>query len=110
MILFGLVNVPAALQTHINLALQELLDFFVIAYLDNLVIYSKKLEDHSEHVCKFLEKLRKYSLYMKLSKDVFNSSKIKFLNFIVNHLGVSIDLVKLGSVAIWLFPKSFQDV
>ena len=107
---FGLVNAPAAFQAYINLALREFLDFFVIAYLDDLVIYSKKHEDHTEHVRKVLEKLRQYGLYVKLSKCVFDSSEIEFLGFIVNRLGVAMDPVKLGSVATWPLPKSFRDV
>ena len=110
MVPFELVNALAAFQAYINLALREFLDFFVIGYLDNLVIYLKKHKDHTEHVCKVLEKLHQYNLYVKLSKCVFNLSKIKFLGFIVNRLRVAMNLVNLGSIATWPLPKSFQDL
>ena len=95
------MNASAVFQIYINLLLWEFLDWFVIAYLDNLIIYSKKHKDYTKHVCKVLKKLCQYSLYMKLSKYVFDSSKIEFLDFIVNCLGVMINPVKLESVVIW---------
>ena len=98
MVPFRLMNALAVFQAYINLALRKFLDFFVIAYLDNLVIYSKKHEDHTEHVRKVIEKLCQYGLYVKLFKCVFDSSETKFLAFIVNCLGVAMDPVKLGSV------------
>ena len=107
MVLFGLVNAPVVFQAYINIALRELLNFFVIVYLDNLVIYSKKHKDYAKHVHKSLEKLCQYGLYMKLSKYIFNSNEIKFLGFIVNCLGVVINPVKFGSIATWPLPKSF---
>ena len=106
-VLFELINALAAFQAYINLALWKFLNFFVIAYLDDLVIYSKKHKNHTKHVHKVLEKLRQYGLYVKLSKYVFELSKIKFLGFIVNHLRIAINPVKLGSVATWPPLKSF---
>ena len=95
---------------YINLALQDFLDFFMIVYLNNLVTYLKKHKNYIKYVCKVLEKLRQYSLYAKLSKCVFDSSKIEFLGFIINYLGIAMDLVKLGSVATWSFSKSFRNI
>ncbi len=49
-VLFCLVNAPAAFQGHINNVLHKHLDQYCIAYLDNIVIYSNWLEEHREHV------------------------------------------------------------
>jgi hypothetical protein len=37
---FGLTNAPATYQELINNVLREHLDIFIIAYLDNILIYS----------------------------------------------------------------------
>lgn len=110
MISFGLVNVPAAFQAYINLALRKYLDVFVIAYLDDLVIYSKCHEDYTAMVRKVLTKLREYNQHVKLSKCVFKASEIEFLRYIVNRKGVVMDLQRVKTVTEWPIPRSFRDI
>ena len=53
----GLTNAPAAFQAYINHALRGLVDDFCIVYLDDILIFSKSEEEHTEHlrqVCKRL--------------------------------------------------------
>jgi len=55
---FGLTNAPATFQALINDILREYLDDFVIAYLDDIMIYTNgTLEEHQDHVRKVLHKL-----------------------------------------------------
>ena len=51
---FGLINASAICQEIINDALREHLDVFVIAYFDDILIYSKTLSEHVQHVKKVL--------------------------------------------------------
>ena len=49
---FGLSNALATFQGYINKILVEKLDIFIIAYLDNILIYTKKLnQPYIEAVC-----------------------------------------------------------
>ena len=43
---FGLTNAPATCQDMINDALRKHLDVFVVAYLDDILVYSRTLEEH----------------------------------------------------------------
>ena len=54
---FRLTNTPASFQRFINEALGEYLDIFVIAYLDNILIFSNKYGEHVQHVKAVLKKL-----------------------------------------------------
>jgi hypothetical protein len=51
---FRLTNIPAIFQAIINYILKEYLDIFIIIYLDNILIYSKNLENHKKHIYKIL--------------------------------------------------------
>ena len=109
-VFFGLVNAPAAFQANIYLALRKFINIFILAYLNNIVIYFEKEKDHTGHICLVFQKLGQYTLYVKLSKCVFDTKEIKFLGFIVDQFDVSMDFMKLDTIATWLVPESFRDI
>lgn len=47
MIPFGLTNALAMFCTLMNKVLQHFLDQFIVVYLDNIVVYSQTLEEHT---------------------------------------------------------------
>jgi hypothetical protein len=47
---FRLTNAPALFQRFINKVLQEYLHSFIIVYLDDILIFLKKEEEHIEYV------------------------------------------------------------
>ena len=54
---FGLCNAPGTFQGYINESLREYLDVFCTAYLDDVLIYSAREEDHADHVLQVLKRL-----------------------------------------------------
>lgn len=55
---FGLTNAPAVFQALINYVLCDLLNRFVFVYLDNILIFSRSLDDHRQHVRLVLQLLQ----------------------------------------------------
>ena len=49
----------------------EFLDKFVVVFIDDILVYSKREEEHKEHLRLVLGKLREHQLYDKLSKCEF---------------------------------------
>ena len=47
---FGLINVLAIFQKRINSVLGEHLDKFIIAYLNNIIIYFNSKEEHFKYI------------------------------------------------------------
>jgi hypothetical protein len=107
---FGLTNAPAAFQSYINQTLREYLDVFVIAYLDDLVVYSKREEDHEEHVRLVLKALMDAGLYCKLSKCTFSAREIELLGYVVSDKGVSMSTSRLNTILEWPEPRSIKDI
>ena len=55
---FGLTNTPVSEQELINNIFKDILDEYIITYLNNILVYSKKaLEDHKKKVYKILKGL-----------------------------------------------------
>lgn len=65
---FGLTNAPATFQHFINDCLQEHLDQFGTAYLDDIQVYIDTLEEHEQHVEKVLEALQRNGILLKPEK------------------------------------------
>nr|XP_016439159.1 PREDICTED: RNA-directed DNA polymerase homolog [Nicotiana tabacum] len=51
---FGLPNAPTTFGTLMNQVFREYIDEFIVVYLDDIVIYSRKLEEHMENLRKVL--------------------------------------------------------
>nr|XP_016481764.1 PREDICTED: RNA-directed DNA polymerase homolog [Nicotiana tabacum] len=68
---FGLTNSPVSFCTLMNQVFGEYIDEFVVVHLDDIVIYSKTLEEYLEYLRKVLARLREHELYAKLYKCAF---------------------------------------
>jgi hypothetical protein len=108
---FGLTNAPATFQAVINAALHEYLYIFVIAYLDDVLVYTNgSLEEHVEHVKKVLNKLAEKKLLIHPDKSEFHVQETTYLGFIVNTEGIKMDPEKTDEIAKWPVPKTVKEV
>jgi hypothetical protein len=69
---FRLINRLAIYQHYINNVLFKYLDDFYIAYLNNILIYSKNPEEYEIYIYKVLEKLRLAGLQANIKKYKFS--------------------------------------
>ena len=107
---FGLTNAPTTFQAYINKALVGYLDDFCVVYLDDILVYSKTPEEHTQYLCLVLDCLRQYALYANRKKCHFYTDLVEFLGFIVGCNGVSMDLQRVDAIAAWLPPITFREV
>jgi hypothetical protein len=107
---FGLTNAPAVFQALINDVLRDMLNIFVFVYLDDILIFSSSLQEHTKHVRQVLKRLLDSHLYVKPEKCEFHSSRVQFLGFVVEPGRVQMDPRKVGAVADWPTPKSVKEV
>lgn len=77
---FGLTNTPATFCTLMIQTFHDYLDKFVVSlYLDEIVVYSSRLEEHVEHLRLVLRRLQENHLYVKKKKSSFVQERIIFL-------------------------------
>ena len=108
--LFELINVSTTCQEMINDALREHLNVFVIAYLDDILIYSKTLKKHKQNVKIMLQCLKQRRLLFKLEKCEFHKFEIEFLEFVIETQGVRMNSTKLKVVKDWSQPTSVKEM
>jgi hypothetical protein len=107
---FRLTNAPATCQALINNVLQEYLDIFVIAYLDDILIFSKSKVKHIDHIKLVLRALDLAKLRLKPEKCEFYKEEVKFLRFIVSVHRVKISESKIKVVKDWPTPKNVKNI
>jgi hypothetical protein len=81
-----------------------------VVVIDDKLIYSRSEEEHEEHLCLVLQKLRDHWLYAKLSKCEFWLKQVAFLCHIILKGGICVDLSKIQDVLSWNAPTSVGDI
>jgi hypothetical protein len=107
---FGLTNAPAVCQALINNVLREHLDITVVAYLDDILVYSQTLEEHKVHVRQVLECLAKADLRLKPEKCEWHKEEVEFLGYVVGRYGVKMSDKKIQVVKDWPTPASVKGI
>lgn len=107
---FGLTNAPAQFQAHMQSIFADLLDISVVIYLDDILIFSKTIEEHRQVVRDVLQRLKNHGLYVKLSKCEFHCSSVEFLGMIVSSQGLEMCKDKIQTMEDWPIPKNIKEV
>jgi hypothetical protein len=77
------------------------LDKFAVVFIDKILVYSKSMEEHEEHLQIVLQQLREHQLYAKFSKCEFWINKVPFLGHVVSPKGIVVDLSKVKELSDW---------
>ena len=107
---FGLTNAPATFQSTMSKIFSDYISNYVLAFLDDILVYSKSPEEHLEHLRTVLERLREYRLFAKLKKCDFNKSELRYLGFIIGRHGLKPDPEKIVAVQKFRNPKNVTDI
>ncbi|KAL0386191.1 UNVERIFIED_CONTAM: Retrovirus-related Pol polyprotein from transposon [Sesamum radiatum] len=93
-----------------NQVLYRFLDEFVVVYLDDIVIYSRTLAEHIEHLQQVLARLREYEPYANMSKCSFAQETISFLGHIVERERIRMDPKKVQTIKEWQPSSDVHDL
>jgi hypothetical protein len=107
---FGLTNAPAVFMDLMNMVFHEYLNRFVIVFIDDILVYSKSLEEHEDHLRIVLQILRDKKLYAKLKKCEFWLNQVVFLGHVVSKDGITVDPSKIEAVVSWDRPTNVSEV
>ncbi|KAA0025406.1 reverse transcriptase [Cucumis melo var. makuwa] len=106
---FGLANAPSTTMRLMNHVLKKYIGKFVVVYFDDILVYSKGLNDHILHVKTILLKLREEKLYANFKKCSFFLEQVNFLGFIVGKDRVKVDEEKVKTIREWPTPTNASE-
>ncbi|KAI2645796.1 Transposon Tf2-8 polyprotein [Labeo rohita] len=95
---YGLSISPSVFQMFMNEVFWEFLHRFIMVYVDDILIYSRNLAEHCQHVQQVLHKLCEHSLYLKLEKCEFHRPSVQFLGYVISAEGVQMDQGKVTTI------------
>ena len=107
---FGLCNAPATFQRLMEEVLAGLHWSSCLVYLDDIIVFSRTVEDHFDKLREVLSRLRSAGLKIKPSKCHLLQSSVRYLRHVVSAEGIKTDLEKIRSVADWPTPSNKKEL
>ena len=107
---FGLKNAGATYQQAMQKIFDNVLHKYVECYVDDLVVKTKRREDHLVDLRSVFNDLRKYQLKMNPRKCAFGVISGKFLGFIVRNHSIEIDQFKIKAIQKMPEPKNLREL
>ncbi|GBG77610.1 hypothetical protein CBR_g24056 [Chara braunii] len=116
----GICNMPATFQRAMNVTFQNfvnktwltqgMINFCVIVYMDDILVYSETYHGHAQHIEWTLGALRDVGFKIALEKSEFFLSEISFLGYVVTRGGLRPDSRKVAAVKDAHVPMSVTQV
>ena len=106
---FGWAQAPAYFKALITKVLEGL-SHFAIAYLDDIIIFSKNEEEHLKHVEIIFERLHEASLKLKRSKCSFMKMHTEYLGHLISEKDTEPMPDKLAAIKEMLAPRNPQEI
>ena len=111
---FGLANAPAVFQRVMQRMLHglnaEVGTEFVSVYIDDILIFSKTLEEHLYHIEVVLRRIRTTGLKLKPSKCSFVREEVEYLGHIITPDGLRVNPSKVAAMVEFPTPTSLQSL
>ena len=108
--LMGLHNSPAIHQQHMTAAMRNLLGKICHIYLDDIVIWSNDVTEHTRNIALVMVALRKARLYCNPAKCHFYLKELDFLGHHIFIRGIELNSSKVERVLNWPKPASATDI
>jgi hypothetical protein len=106
----GLTNAPRTFMRLINEVLHSFIGKFVVVYFDDILIYSKSLDEHIEHLRAVFGALCEARLFANLEKCTFCTNRIAFLGYVVSPQGIEVEEVMIKAIKSWPIPTTLTQL
>lgn len=107
---FGLKNAPSTFQRMMDEILRDYLYKFCFVYMDDVVIFSKSLSEHIDHIRVIFKKLRDVNLKIQPDKSEFLCKEVAFLGHIITPEGIKPNPLKIEAIQRYPMPKNQKEI
>ncbi|KAK7883852.1 hypothetical protein WMY93_026975 [Mugilogobius chulae] len=107
---FGLCNAPATFQRLMQRCLGNMVNDFLLIYLDDVVVFSADFDSHLAHLEEVFRKLSDHGLKLQPRKCCLFQKSVTYLGHVISEAGVATDPAKTAAVKEWPVPKTVKQV
>eukprot|EP00833_Pecoramyces_ruminatium_P001297 jgi/Orpsp1_1/1175329/evm.model.c7180000053428.1 len=107
---FGLTGAPATFQREMNKILFPLIGECVYNFIDDILIYSKTVEEHIQHIQEVLKILKENKLNINIEKCRFMKTEVDVLGHRLTNQGLKPQLSKIEAIRNWLTPSNVHEL
>ena len=79
---------------------------FVLVFFDDILVYSRTIEEHDKQLETVLTLLEQHHFYIKMSKCSFASTELEYLGHIISEAGMKVDQRKIEAMVDWPLPTT----
>jgi hypothetical protein len=101
---FELMNALTHFMYLMNSVFMPEWDMFIVVFIDDILIYSRSMGEHEEHIQIVLQRLRDHQMYAMFSKCEFWIKEVPFLGHVVSPEGITMDPGNMKEVLEWKPP------
>ncbi|GBG78044.1 hypothetical protein CBR_g25980 [Chara braunii] len=107
---FGLTNTPSTFQSLMDKVLHEQIGRFVVVYLDDILIFSKSVEEHLKHLGEVMTILKKTQFHLNLEKAEFGKDSVIYLGHRLSAVGLEPEATKVEVIRNWAQPVNIREL
>ena len=105
---FGLTNAPSTFKALMNEILRPLLRRFVLVFFYDILIYSKDVGEHRDHLRQVLQIMRQHQLFLNGKKQTFEQPQVEYLGHFISGDSVAVDKKKIEAMVEWPIPTDLE--
>ena len=106
----GLRNAAASFQALVDVMLKGIQNQYILAYIDDLLVFSKDFSTHITHLKELFQRLRNTGLKLKPAKCHFAVEKVQFLGHILTKDGIAPNTSKVDAIMSYPIPKKIKEL
>ena len=107
---FGLIRAPRTFQRLMDRVIQGLEYTTALAYLDDVIVFGRSIDETIDRLIVVLERLRSANLKLKAKKCLLFQTEVKYLGHVISAEGVATDPDKIKAVVEWHPPRTVKQV
>ena len=107
---FSLFNAPSTDQRLMMSMLQSLIGHICLAYLDDVIVFSKRRDEHVNDLRAVLDCIRDAGLKLKPAKCKLFCEQVLYLGHVISPAGVCPYFAKLRVLADWPLPTTVREL